>query len=231
MKAFFRISALLLLLLLATTRAGVAQSDLIVPVEQYSSERAKGLATVHAAALRDIATTFYYCLPWLEVQRGSIGFFKPKAATRDDRYLSIRVYVEQEPSAAFAHLSSHERAGAMFSRYVGPVLRRLARDRALVDDADLAGFTVIVEWVKPGGTIQGRPVHETIAAFMDKPLALQYVGGRLGAGELAHRSRVQAFDGETAQGEITFAAWDDDFLATYRAKNYTPPGGVDCRIR
>ena len=231
MNPLIRVSALLLLPLLVTARPTFAQSDLIVPVEQYSSDRAKRLATTHAAALRDVATTVYYCLPWLEVQRGSIGFFKPKSLSRDDRYLSVRVYVEQEPSAAFSRLSSRERAAAMFSRYVGPLLRRLAHDRALVDDADLAGFTVIVEWVKPGGTIGGRPVHETIAAFVDKPLAVQYVAGRLGTLELARRARVQAFDGETAHGEITFAAWDDDFLATYRVKDYAPPGGVDCRTR
>ena len=230
MKALaLRVVLILTVLVLVVARSGAAQSDLVLPADQYSSQTAKRLAATHATALRDIAGTLYHCLPWLEVHRHSIGFFKPKHATTDERYLSVRVFVEQEPSESFAQLGAEGRAGAMFSRYVGHLLRRMARDRALVGDTDLAGFTVIVEWVKQGAAINGRPVHETIAAFVPKPLAVEYLTRRAGAADLARRSRVLAFDGETALGEIAVKAYDDDFAATYKVKNYEMPAGVECR--
>jgi hypothetical protein len=214
--------------LLGIARPAIAQSDAILPIDQYTSEKAKHLATTHAAALTDLNAKVYHCLPWLEIYPRSIGFFKPKYLTADDRYLSLRVFVEQEPSAAFAKLTPEERAAAMFSRYVGHMLRRMTRDRSLVTDPDLAGFTVIVEWVKQGGAINGRPVHETIAVFVEKSLALQYLGGRVHAAEVARRAHVLAFDGETALGEITLAAWDDDFATTFQVKDYKVPDGLDC---
>lgn len=230
MKALaLRVVLILTVLVLVVARSGAAQSDLVLPADQYSSQTAKRLAATHATALRDIAGTLYHCLPWLEVHRHSIGFFKPKHAATDERYLSVRVFVEQEPSDGFSQLGAEGRAGAMFSRYVGHLLRRMARDRALVGDADLAGFTVIVEWVKQGAAMNGRPVHETIAAFVPKPLAVEYLMRRAGAADLARRSRVLAFDGETALGEIAVKAYDDDFAATYKVANYELPAGVECR--
>lgn len=214
--------------LLGLARPAIAQTEAILPLDQYTSEKAKRLATTHAAALSDLSAKIYHCLPWLEVHPRSIGFFKPKYLTTDDRYLSVRAFVEQEPSPAFAKLTSEQRAAAMFSRYVGHLLRRMARDRALARDADLAGFTVIVEWVKQGGAINGRPVHETIAVFVEKPLAMEYLAGRIRAGDVATRARVLAFDGETALGEVRLAAWDDDFAATFQVKDYKVPDGLDC---
>lgn len=223
--------SLVVVLVLAVAAPALAQSELVMSPDQYSSAKARRLATHHASALRDLSTNLYHCLPWLEIQRGSIGFFKPKHVSTDERYLSVRAFVEQEASASFTRLAPEQRASAMFSRYVGHLVRRMAVSRALVDDPELAGFTVIVEWVKPSASINGRQVHETIAAFVDKPVALGYLAGRIGTAELAQRTRVLAFDGETALGEVRLAAWDDDFAATYQLQNYRMPSGLDCRVR
>lgn len=231
MPSFTRSLLASLAVVMALTGSALAQTELVLPAEQYSSEKAKRLATYHAAALKDLSHTLYHCLPWLEVHRGSIGFFKPKHATTDERYLSVRAFVEQESSASFARLAPEQRAAAMFSRYVGHLMRRMAVSRALVTDPELAGFTVIVEWVKPGASINGRQVHETIAVFVDKPLAAGYLTGRIGLSELAQRARVLAFDGETALGEVKLAAWEDDFASTYQVQNYRMPSGLDCRVR
>jgi len=217
-------------LLLAIARPALAQTEGILPTDQYTSEKAKRLATTHAEVLRDLNTTIYHCLPWLEVYRGSIGFFKPKHLSVDDRYLSVRTFVEQEPSADFARLGADQRASAMFSRYVGHLLRRMTRDRAVLSDPDIAGFTVIVEWVKQGGAINGRAVHETIAVFIDKPLARAYLERRVDTAGIAARARVIGFDGETALGEIKLAAWDDDFATRFQVKDYKTPAGLDCRM-
>jgi hypothetical protein len=222
---------ILAIVMFASAAPATSASDLVLPVELYSSDKARRLATRHEGALRELGATLYNCLPWLEVRRHSIGFFKAKHATGDERYLSVRVYVEQEPSARFAQLARDERAAAMFSRYVGDLLRRMAGSRALLDDPDLAGFTVIVEWVKQGARANGRAVHETIAVFVDKPVVAEYVAGRAGTPDIARRARVLGFDGETPLGEMRLAAWEDDFVTLYQVKGYRPPAGLDCRAR
>ncbi|MGH7277859.1 MAG: hypothetical protein ACREJG_04150 [Candidatus Rokuibacteriota bacterium] len=126
--------------------AVMAPEDRILPAEAHTSEKAKSLAERHGESLRELNSRIYHCMPWVDIQRHSIGFFKPKHAVQDDRYLAVRVYVDQEPSTAFAQLQMTERASAMFSRYVGPLLRRMAGP-ALVTDQALDGFTVIVEWL------------------------------------------------------------------------------------
>jgi hypothetical protein len=211
-------------------RSAGAQTDLVLQPHHYSSEKAKRLATTHRVALEEISQSLYHCLPWLEIQRGSIGFFKPKHATTDDRYLSVRAFIEQEASASFARLGHEQRAAAMFSRYVGHLLQRMTGNRALVGDPDLAGFTTIIEWVKPNASVNGRAVHETIAVFIDKAVAMPYLAGRASGGDLAKRARVLGFDGETALGELRLVAWDDDFASTFQVRNYRVPSGLDCRL-
>jgi hypothetical protein len=218
-------------LLLGTATAGAASiDDRILPLEQYSSDKGRRLAAAYLPALRELNTTLYHCLPWVEVQKQSIGFFKPRhLGGGDDRYLSVRLYVEQDPSPQFAGLSVTERASSMFSRYVGALLRRMVRAPGMLTDPLLDGFTVVLEWLKQAPRAAGgRPVHETIAVFVDRPTAAAYLTGGLSPAELAGRARVLGFDGETALGALRVAAWDDDFVSTYKVKNYQLAPGVSC---
>jgi len=205
-----------------------APEDRILPADQYTSDKAKQLAARHARALRDLNRMVYHCLPWLEVQKSSIGFFRPKGATQDDRYLSMRVYIEQDPSAKFAAMKVEERAGAMFSRYVGPLLRRMAASQPLLADPALDGFTVILEWRKQSARGE-RPVHETIAVFLKKATVVEYLAGRAPIGHLAEWAKVMAWDGETALGQLRLTAWDDDFVTTHKVANYEADKSVSCR--
>lgn len=222
--------ALLIALVPRFVAAESAPDDRILSLDQYTSEKARHLATTHAGALRDLNAAVYHCLPWLEIQRQSIGFFKPKGVIQDDRYLALRVYIDQEASPQFGKLPLQERAAAMFSRYVGPLLKRMARDTSLVTDSALDGFTVILEWLKPAPRASGeRPVHETIAVFVKKSIAAEYLTGRTPIGNLAEWARVLAWDGERAVGELRLAAWDDNFVSTYKVANYQPEPGINCR--
>src|SRR2546427_7269074 len=128
----------LVLLIFAGVAVAQASSDRVLSADQYTSEKGRRLAQNHAGALRELNEGVYHCLPWLEVQKQSIGFFRPKSATQDDRYLSMRVYIEQDPSPQFSKLRTKERAAAVCSRYVGPPGRRVAADRALRLDRRLA---------------------------------------------------------------------------------------------
>jgi hypothetical protein len=210
--------------------AAAPSDDRVLPADQYTSEKARGLAAAHDGALRALNAYVYHCLPWVEVQRHSIGFFKPRHVDQDERYLSVRIYVEQEPSPEFAALPLEQRASSMFSRYAGALLRQMAREHALLNDPAVAGFAVLLEWQKQGVRGVGqRPVHETIAAFMDKPLVLRYLAGVMPVRELAARARVLAWDGERQVGQLRIAGWDDDFVGTYKVKNYQLAQGVRCQ--
>ena len=117
----------------------------------------------------------------------------------------------------------------MFSRYVGPMLRRMARHAELVNDDAIGVYNVIVEWLKgiPASSKE-RPVHQTIAAFLEKVDADEYLSGRVRTRELASRARVLAFDGEEALGRVAVAGWEDNFVATYKLKGYEPDPTVTC---
>jgi hypothetical protein len=109
------------------------------------------------------------------------------------------------------------------------MLKRMARPSALLADKDLDGFTVILEWLKQAPqTASSRPVHETIAVFLERPIVVDYIGGRLPARDLAARARVLAWDGETALGPTRVSSWDDDFVSTYKVSNYQLAPGVSC---
>ncbi len=227
-----RIVALATLLGASAALLGAAAppDDRVLAVNQYTTEKGRTLAQTYARDLREINAGIYHCIPWVEIQKESIGFFRPKHLTGDDRYLSLRIYIEQDPSPAFARLAVEERASAMFSRYVGPLLRRMATSPALLTDNSVDGFTVILEWLKQAATAAGeRPVHETIAVFVPKSVAADYVAGRANVGDIAARARVLGWDGETPLGPLKLSAWDDNFVATHKVKNYQLEPGVTCQ--
>ena len=213
----------------AGAAAAAPPEDRLLPVPMYTTDKAKTLARTHREALRALNAGVYHCLPWVEIQKHSIGFFKPKQATGDDRYLSIRIYIEQDPSPEFARFRVEERASAMFSRYVGAMLRRMTKDPAVAADPSTDGFTVILEWMKQIPRAAGeRPVHETIAVFVEKPVALEYLAGTIPITQVAERGRTLAFDGETALGPLRLAVWDDNFVSTFKISNYVLEPGVTC---
>jgi hypothetical protein len=223
-------AALVALALSGVSPALAAPSDdSVLPAEQHSSEKGRMLAARYAPALHDLSAKIYNCMPWVEVKRNGIGFYKPKHLEGDNRYLSINLYIDQQPSPEFAAYTIEERASRMFSRYVGPMVRRMSATPGLLGDGSLDGFTVILEWLKQAATTpNGRPVHETIAVFMDRVTAADYVNGRLPVRELAARARVLGWDGETALGPLRLTSWDDDFVATYKVANYQLAPGVSC---
>jgi hypothetical protein len=226
-----RIASLLIvvLLLAAGVAAAAPSEDRILALDRYTSDKGRTLGAAYGATLKQINSSIYHCMPWLEVPKEGIGFYKPRDASKDDRYLSLRVYIEQEPSTQFAALPIEQRASSMFSRYVGPLLRRLAGNGAMVSDSSLDGFTVILEWLKETPMSGGRPVHETIAVFLDKATALEYLQGMVKTPDLADRARVYGWDGETPLGRLRLASWDDNFVSTYKVANYQLAPGVTCQ--
>jgi hypothetical protein len=217
-----------------TKTLAAPSDDRLLPFDQYTSDKARALAQRHDRGLRALSAKLYHCMPWVEVQKNSVGFFRPKHLTQDDRYVSVRLYVEQDASPAFGKLTLPEQGSAMFSRYVGPLLRRMHQaDAALVSDPQLDGYTVILEWLKQGSASGSpdRPIHQTIAAFMARSLVAEFLAGRVSVGVLADGAKVLAWDGETPLGDLRVTAWDDNFVNTYKLANYEPEPGVSCGER
>jgi hypothetical protein len=217
------------LLFVAVGEAASPPEDRILALDRYTSDKGRTLGATYSATLKQLNSSIYHCMPWLEVPKEGIGFYKPRDASKDDRYLSLRVYVEQEPSTEFAAMPMEQRASSMFSRYVGPLLRRMSTNGAMVNDASLDGFTVILEWLKTAPVNGGRPVHETIAVFLDKATAQEYLQGMVKMADLVDRARIYGWDGESPLGRLRLAAWDDNFVSTYKVANYQLAPGVTCQ--
>jgi hypothetical protein len=222
--------ALVTLALTGLPAAWAAPSDeSVLPAEQHTSDKGRKLASAYGPALRDMSAKIYHCMPWVEVKRNGIGFYKPKHLDGDVRYLSVNLYIDQQPSPEFAAFTVEERSSRMFSRYVGPMLKRMTRTQGILADSSLDGFTVILEWLKQVPTsASARPVHETIAVFLERSVVAEYVSGRIASRDLAARARVLGWDGETSLGPLRVASWDDDFVATYKVSNYQLAPGVSC---
>ncbi|MBM3217560.1 MAG: hypothetical protein FJZ38_02570 [Candidatus Rokubacteria bacterium] len=223
------VAVVALVALTAGVAIAAAPTDRVLPAHEYTTEKARALASAHVHALQELSAGIYHCWPWVDVPRNGIGFYRPRGAQQDDRHLSTRISIEQEPSPAFASLRFEERATAMFSRYIPPLLRRMTKDPNVAADPKLDGFTAIVDWPKPAPRGTGRPVSETIAVFIDKASALEFLSGRGDIKTLPSHARVLGFDGETPLGQITLGpAWDDNFVATFKVANYQLEPGVVC---
>lgn len=219
----------MVLLFVTVGEAASPPDDRILALDRYTSDKARTLGATYSATLKQLNFSIYHCMPWLEVPKEGIGFYKPRDASKDDRYLSLRVYIEQEPSTQFAALPMEQRASSMFSRYVGPLLRRMTSNGAMINDTSLDGFTIILEWLKTAPINGGRPVHETIAVFLDKATAQEYLQGGVKVADLVDRARIYGWDGESPLGRLRLAAWDDNFVSTYKVANYQLAAGVTCQ--
>jgi hypothetical protein len=226
-------AALGLALFLEGARAESATpiDEKILPLEQYTTDKGRALATKYSQDLRALNAGIYHCMPWVEVDKHSISFQRPRhLLPADARYLSLRVFVEQDPSPAFARLPLQDRASAMYSRYVVPVLRRMTKNAGLTADPDVDGFTIILDWLKQSAATKGdRPVHETIAVFIDRATAADFLAGRATARQMADRAQILGWDGDTPVGPLRVTLYKDDFVATYKVKNYQLEPGITCQ--
>ena len=148
----------------------------------------------------------------------------------DTRYLSINLYIDQQPSAEFAAYKVEDRASRMFSRYVGPMLRRHDQPAGLMADPSLDGFTVILEWLKQTPAAKARRVRSTRrspCSWRSRPSPSTSAAACPRVTSAA-RARILAWDGETSLGALRLASWDDDFVATYKVSNYQLAPGVSC---
>ena len=224
------LAALLLYGASLAAQAYAAPADALMPIDKYTTAKAKGLANAHRLRLLEFSEQIYNCMPWLFVYPGHLGFPRDKDTAGDDRYLSTWIYVDQREDPVFAALPQERRVSAMFSRYGVDMLRRMAALSPVVDDSDVAGLSVVLSWLKPGTTRAGKKaVNETFALFIDKATAADFLAKRVGSEEFVNRAKFNLFDGESLVGRVPLQVWEDSFNTTYKITNYDPPKGAQCQ--
>jgi len=223
-----RIAAVVLVLLLSSASSATATAaDAITPLEEYTTAKARNLATTYKIQLVQFYEYVYNCLPWLGVVKNGIGFRQPRDAQADDRYLSVWISIDQKTDGPFGQMPLDRRVSAMFSRYGVDMLRRLSQLNGVASDPDVRGFSVVLSWLKPGGT-EKNPMMETLALFIDKSSLGEFLAKRLPATEFTSRAMFNVFEGKDRVGRVTLDVWDDDFNSTFKLKNYEPPEGAKC---
>lgn len=205
MRAGWWAAALGIILVAAISQAHAAPPDeAILPLEQYTTDKARSLASRYQTQLSQIYETIDRCYPWIEIVKGGLGFRKPRGAKADDRYLSLWVWVDQQITPAFASAPAGRRASAMFQRYGVDLLRRLSSQKPLSADPALAGFAVVLQWVKPNGLPrQAQPdVLETLALFADKETTSGFLERKLPPAEFLSKALIFGFDGKQELGRL-----------------------------
>ena len=206
-----------------------APEDALMPLEKYTTLKGRSLASAHRTRLLKFSEQIYNCLPWLYLNRGELGFRRPRDSQDDDRYLSTWIFVDQREDPVFAALPRERRVSAMFSRYGVDMLRRMADLPDVVDDGNVAGLSVTLSWLKPGTGRPGRQaVSETLALFVDKVTLREFLAKRVSAEEFTNRAKFTLFDGLDPVGRVPIEVWEDSFNSTYKVTNYQPPKGARC---
>lgn len=178
--------------------------EAILPIEQYTTDKARSLASRYRAQLRGLYEKIDRCYPWIEIVKGGLGFRKPKGVKADDRYLSLWVWVDQQITPAFASAPADKRASAMFQRYGVELLRSLSSQKPLSADPGLAGFAVVLQWVKPNGPPRQAQtdVLETLALFADKETTSSFLEQKVSPAEFVSKALIFGFDGKQELGRL-----------------------------
>jgi hypothetical protein len=224
------IAALAASVLLGAAASGLAlPEDGIAPIEQYTSAKARRLASTYNAQLLKFSEQVYHCLPWVGVVKAGIGFRQPKGVEADDRYLSVWISIDQaDDGGAFAALTLERRVSAMFSRYGVDFLRRESQIPGVAADPDVTGFAIVLSWLKPDSAKMPQPVTETLALFVDKGTLAEFLNKKLSAASFADRARFNVFEGKELVGRVPLEVWEDNFNSTFKLKNYVLEKGQKC---
>lgn len=210
----------------AVAVASAGPADYLMPVDKHTSAKGRALATKYRPQLLQFSEYVYHCLPYLEIRNG-LGFKKVPKDPGDNRYIAVWIRAEQAPDAAFTALPLARQASAMFSRYAVPMLRRLSAIPGLESDADVYGFSVAVEWVKPGSD-PDRPTIEILAMFGDQASTRAFLGRTLPAEQYVEKTRITFFDGDKEVGRLPIEVWEDNFVSTYTVPGYEIEKGKVC---
>jgi hypothetical protein len=211
---------------LVVSWADAGPADYVMPVEKHTTAKGRALAAKYRPQLIELSDYVYHCLPYLEIRNG-LGFKRVPKEPADDRYAAVWVRADQATDATFAAMPLERQASAMFSRYGVAMLSRLAALPGVAADPDVYGYSVAVEWVKPGSD-PNRPTMEILAAFADKASTKAFLAKSLPSAEYVQKMKLKFFDGDKEVGRLPIEIWDDNFVATYKVPGYEVEKGKVC---
>ena len=119
--------------------------------DQYSTAKARTLASTHHSQLVSLYDSISTCLPWVNVHSRGIGFRKPKWAKEDERFLATWILIDQKDDGRFGEFAKERRASAMFSRYGVDLLRRMSALKGVAGDGGVQGYGVVQARLRPEG--------------------------------------------------------------------------------
>jgi hypothetical protein len=193
--------------------------------DQYSTAKARTLASTHHGQLVSLYDSISTCLPWVNVHSRGIGFRKPKWAQEDERFLATWILIDQKDDGRFAAFPKERRASAMFSRYGVDLLRRMTALKGVAGDGGVQGYGVVLSWTKPGSD---QKVNESLVFWVDKATAQGFLARRVPAPEMVSRAKLNYFDGIEEHGRIPLEVWDDNFITTFKVKDAAAPSAQTC---
>lgn len=201
-------------------------ADYVMAVDKHTSPKGRALAVKYKPQLLQFSEYVYHCLPYLEIRNG-LGFKKVPKEPGDNRYAAVWIRAEQATDGTFAALPLDRQASAMFSRYAVPMLKRLAAMPGFASDPDIYGFSVAVEWIKPGSD-PNRPTMEILSMFADQGSTRAFLGKTLSAKEYVEKMKLTFFDGDKEIGRLPIDVWEDNFVGTYKVPGYEMEKGKVC---
>src|SRR5262249_27321349 len=80
-----------------------------------------------------------------------------------------------------------------------PMLSRMAAFQGIDADPDVYGYSVAVEWIKPGSNPNG-PTMEILAVFADKASTKAFLNKTLAPADYVQGVKLNFFDGDKAVG-------------------------------
>lgn len=210
----------------AVALAQAGPADYLMPVDKHTTAKGRALAVKYQPQLLQFSDYVYHCLPYLEIRNG-LGFKRVPKEPADNRYAAVWVRAEQAADATFAALPVERQVSAMFSRYGVPMLRKLSAIPGIQSDPDVYGFSVAVEWIKPGSDTN-RPTMEILAVFADQASTRAFLSKTLPAADYVQKMKLTFFDGDKEVGRLPVELWDDNFVGTYKVPGYELEKGKVC---
>jgi hypothetical protein len=195
-RRFGRGTALAIAVLVLVAGEGFAQrpaEEAIVPLADYKNAESRTLAQDHLSELRVLYDAVRRCTPEVDFHRHGLGFRRPLGLENVRPYLTIWVWLPNEPTPAGASVGA--RASDAF-RVFGPrLLPHLVARSQIHGDDRVGGYGLVLTWTKQPAA--DPPIGETLVVFAPKPAVEPFVAGTSPITALLAQSRTRVFDGQT----------------------------------
>jgi hypothetical protein len=181
----------------AAPAAGLGPEEAILPVERYTAADVRALAEVHAGELRQLLVEFERCSPQLGLERHGIAFRRPRGTSGGVPSLTLWAWLDAD-SPSGPDLAA--RAAYAFGRHGHTLFRRLVGRSGVFADPRVGGYGIVLTWLRPAPRGEGALVGESLAVFVDKLAAANFVHETIGPATFLARAEVRTFDGQTEVG-------------------------------